>query len=49
TKRYEFVGRIADEHIRKLYVGKLIKKPPSYGSPFVKVGVVRNEHSVSAA
>ncbi|WHC86473.1 LEM-3-like GIY-YIG domain-containing protein [Escherichia coli] len=49
TKRYEFVGRIADEHIRKLYVGKLIKKPPSYGSPFVKVGGVRTEHSVSAA
>ena len=39
TKRVEFVGRIAAKEIRELYVGKLIKKSRSHGSPFVKVGV----------
>lgn len=38
TQRREFVGRIAAKEIRELYVGKLIKKARSHGSPFVKVG-----------
>jgi hypothetical protein len=36
--RWEFVGKIADEEIRSLYVGKKIEKPRSYGFGFVKVG-----------
>lgn len=40
TNRSEFVGKIAAKEVRELYVGKLIKKPRSHGSPFVKVGVV---------
>ncbi|EAA2081411.1 hypothetical protein DM333_23015 [Salmonella enterica subsp. enterica] len=39
TNRSEFVGRIASPEIRELYVGKLIKKSRSHGSPFVKVGL----------
>ena len=39
TNRSEFVGKIARKEIRDLYVGKLIKKSRSHGSPFVKVGV----------
>ena len=39
ANRFEFVGRIADKEIRELYVGKLIKKSRSHGSPFVKVGI----------
>lgn len=39
TNRFEFVGRIATTEVRDLYVGKLIKKTRSHGSPFVKVGV----------
>jgi len=40
--RWEFVGRIAEEEIRKLYVGKIIEKERSYGSSFVKVGFPDN-------
>jgi len=40
TNRSEFVGRIAAKEVRDLYVGKLIKKTRSHGSPFVKVGIV---------
>lgn len=40
TRRSEFVGRIAAKEVRDLYVGKLIKKSRSHGSPFVKVGTV---------
>lgn len=40
TNRSEFVGRIAAKEVRDLYVGKLIKKSRSHGSPFVKVGIV---------
>lgn len=40
TNRSEFVGRIATKEVRDLYVGKLIKKTRSHGSPFVKVGIV---------
>lgn len=39
TNRSEFVGRIAAKEVRELYVGKLIKKSRSHGSPFVKVGI----------
>ncbi len=35
--RYEFIGKIADENIRKKYKGKLIKKNRSYGNPFIKL------------
>lgn len=45
TNRSEFVGRIASPEVRNLYVGKLIKKPRSHGSPFVKVGLPRNGDS----
>ena len=36
--RHEFVGKKAEESIRDRYVGKLIEKDRSYGTPFVKVG-----------
>ena len=36
--KWEFVGRKAPEEIRKLYVGKIIKKDRSYGSSFIPVG-----------
>ena len=35
--RYEFIGKIADDNIRKKYKGKLIKKNRSYGNPFIKL------------
>ena len=38
TCKWEFVGRKAPEEIRKLYVGKIIKKERSYGSSFIPVG-----------
>ena len=38
TNPWEFVGRIAPEDIRSLYVGRIIERPRSYGDPFVKVG-----------
>lgn len=41
TDRSEFVGRIASPEVRELYVGKLIKKLRSHGSPFVKVGLAQ--------
>jgi uncharacterized protein len=40
ANRWEFVGRIAPEKIRSLYVGSIIDRPRSYGDPFVKVGFV---------
>lgn len=36
--RWEFVGQIADEYVRQLYIGNVIERERSYGSPFVKVG-----------
>ncbi len=36
--RWEFIGRIANEEIRKLYIGNVIEKKRSYSSPFVRVG-----------
>ena len=38
TNRWEFVGRIAPDSIRSLYVGRIIERPRSYGDPFVQVG-----------
>jgi hypothetical protein len=38
SKRWEFIGRIANEEVRNLYNGKLIDKERSYGTPFIKVG-----------
>jgi uncharacterized protein len=37
--RWEFVGRKAPDEIRKLYNGRIIEKPRSYGDPFIKVGL----------
>lgn len=37
-KRWEFVGTVAPDAIRDLYVGKKIEIERSYGSPFVVVG-----------
>ncbi len=39
SARWEFVGRKADDSVRKLYKGKLIKKERSYGTPFIRVGI----------
>ncbi|QJD77271.1 hypothetical protein [Spirosoma rhododendri] len=36
TNRWEFVGHVAPESVRSLYIGKKIVR--SYGSPFKKVG-----------
>ncbi len=38
SDRWEFIGRKADDSVRKLYVGKVINRDRSYGTPFVKVG-----------
>jgi len=38
SKRWEFVGKKASLDIREKYIGKVIKKERSFGSPFVKVG-----------
>jgi hypothetical protein len=38
SKRWEFIGRKAPDNIRSLYVGKVISKERSFGSPFVRVG-----------
>lgn len=38
SERWEFIGKPAAEHIRSLYVGKVIDKERSHGHPFVKVG-----------
>lgn len=35
---WEFIGRKANSDVRQKYLGKLIKKDRSYGTPFVKVG-----------
>jgi hypothetical protein len=36
--RWEFVGRKAHQNLREKYIGKLIDKDRTYGTPFVKVG-----------
>ncbi|PSJ45074.1 hypothetical protein C7I36_06330 [Zobellella taiwanensis] len=38
NRRWEFIGRKADQHIRNLYIGKVIEKERSFGHPFVRVG-----------
>lgn len=38
SDRWEFIGRKASSDVRQKYLGKLIKKDRSYGTPFVKVG-----------
>lgn len=38
SKRKEFVGSIASNKIRERYIGNIIEKPRSYGTPFVLVG-----------
>jgi uncharacterized protein len=40
TNRLEFVGSLASDKIRELYVGKKIKKQRSYAQPFVVVGLM---------
>lgn len=37
-KRWEFVGKKANDEIRERYVGNMIWKQRSYGDPYVKVG-----------
>lgn len=39
SDRLEFYGSIANEFVRKEYVGHLIEKDRSFGSPFMKVGI----------
>lgn len=43
SERWEFLGRKAPESIRRQYIGKVINKERSYGSPFVKVGKTLND------
>jgi len=38
SKRWEFIGKKAPTKIRDKYIGKVISKGRSFGSPFVKVG-----------
>ncbi|PRY43059.1 hypothetical protein CLV58_104190 [Spirosoma oryzae] len=38
TNRWEFVGRVASDAVRDLYLGKKIAMERSYGAPFMKVG-----------
>lgn len=38
TSRWEFVGHIAPDSVRDLYVGKEIERPKGQGRPLVKVG-----------
>ena len=37
--RWEFVGKKASDEIRKKYIGKILKRDRSFGSPFVYVGL----------
>lgn len=37
--RWEFIGRKATQDVRIKYLGKLIAKGRSFGSPFMKVGI----------
>ena len=40
AKRLEFVGSLAPDEVRGLYIGKKIKKQRSYAQPFVVVGLM---------
>jgi Uncharacterized protein conserved in bacteria len=35
--RWEFIGRIADDKVRELYLGRKLKMGRSYGTPFIRV------------
>lgn len=35
--RYEFNGQIADKHIRDKYIGKMVTRKRSFGSPIVPI------------
>lgn len=39
TRRKEFIGTVAEDEVRVLYIDKVIDMPRSYGTPFIKVGV----------
>jgi len=39
SSRWEFIGRKATNDVRLLYVGKVINKERSFGTPFVRVGI----------
>lgn len=39
-QRWEFIGKKAPQFIREKYIGKVIKKERSFGSPFTKVGYI---------
>lgn len=38
ANRWEFVGHVAPDSVRDLYVGKEIERPKGWGRPVVKVG-----------
>jgi uncharacterized protein len=37
--RWEFIGKKASDEVREKYIGKILKKERSFGSPFVYVGL----------
>ena len=38
VNRWEFIGKKACQEVRELYIGKILEKDRSFGSPFVYVG-----------
>ena len=38
ANRWEFIGKKASQEVRDLYIGKILEKDRSFGSPFVYVG-----------
>ena len=38
TNRWEFIGKKASQEVRDLYIGKILEKDRSFGTPFVYVG-----------
>jgi len=38
VNRWEFIGKKASQEVRELYIGKILEKDRSFGSPFVYVG-----------
>jgi len=39
SNRWEFIGKKAPDEVREKYIGKILKKERSFGSPFVYVGL----------
>ena len=38
ANRWEFIGKKASQEVREFYIGKILEKDRSFGSPFVYVG-----------